>query len=168
MTLLMTSVGRSAEDGHGSPHDLSHNDATAAIDDPLEANLDLAFFTLLVFLGLLGLLGAFAWKPIMNGLANREMAMDGKLAEAQRMFDEAEVKLNEYNRRLNESQQEIRQLREEALQAADEKGKQMIAEASENRFPPKMTTVHSTRRSGRKSRWACKPLSVPGWPPRNR
>ncbi|MEX1042759.1 MAG: ATP synthase F0 subunit B [Pirellulaceae bacterium] len=129
LSLLMTSVGQSAEDGHGDPNNLAHNDATAEIDAPLELNVDLATFTLAVFLGLVGVLGAFAWKPIMHGLAEREKSMDGKLAEAQRMFDEAETKLNEYNRRLNESQQEVRQLREQAMLAADEKGKQMIAEA---------------------------------------
>jgi len=129
LALLTTSIGFAAEEGHGNPHDLSHNDGTEMLDAPHEGNIDLATFTFVVFLGLLGVLGAFAWKPIMHGLAEREKSMDGKLAEAQRMFDEAETKLNEYNRRLNESQQEIRQLREQAMQAADEKGKQMIAEA---------------------------------------
>jgi len=120
-------------DGHGdghSSHDLAHNNGSDMIAAPHEASLDLAVFTLMVFIGLVLVLGFFAWGPILQGLKAREDSMEGKLKQAEEMHQQAEAQLAEYTRKLSEAQQEITHLRDDTIQAADEKAKQII-EASQ-------------------------------------
>ncbi len=118
-------------DGH-NPYDLSHNNANDMISAPHEPSIDLAFFTLIVFISVAVLLGMFAWKPIMAGLDAREQSMDGKMKRAEEMYQQAEAQLAEYTRKLSEAQQEIKQMREETLKAAEEKSRQIVQAAQES------------------------------------
>ncbi len=117
---------------HHDPHDLSHNDATAMLEAPHEPSLDLALFTLLVFILLVIVLGKFAWAPILNGLKARENSMEGKMKKAEEMYEQANAKLAEYTRQLSEAQQEIKQMRDEAIKTADEKAKQIVEAAQQS------------------------------------
>lgn len=121
-----------AADDHGNEFDLSHNNATDMIAAPHEASLDLALFTLLVFLGLVIVLGLFAWKPIITGLKAREESMEGRLKQAEDMYAQAEARLAEYTRQLSEAQQEIKQMRDETIKAADEKGREIVEAAQQS------------------------------------
>ncbi len=130
---LEPSEGAHAPEEHAhNVNDLSHNDATAMISAPHEASLDLAAFTLIVFLVLVIVLGKFAWAPILNGLKARENSMEGKMKKAEEMYEQANAKLAEYTRQLSEAQQEIKQMRDETIQAADEKAKQIVAAAEKS------------------------------------
>lgn len=121
-----------AADGQGNEFDLSHNNATEMIAAPHEASLDLALFTLLVFLGLVTVLGLFAWKPIIAGLKAREESMEGRIRQAQEMYTQAEARLAEYTRQLSEAQQEIKQMRDDTIKAADEKSRQIVEAAQQS------------------------------------
>ncbi|MFN3153710.1 F0F1 ATP synthase subunit B [Bremerella sp.] len=118
--------------GHGNPHDLSHNDGSDMLSAPHEPSLDLALFTLLVFILLVVVLGKFAWAPILNGLKARENSMEGKMKKAEEMYEQANAKLAEYTRQLSEAQQEIKQLRDDAIKTADEKAKQIVEAAQQS------------------------------------
>ncbi|GAA4424306.1 hypothetical protein [Bremerella cremea] len=120
------------EDMEHNPHDLSHNDGSAMIAAPHEANLDLAAFTLIVFIVLVVVLGLFAWTPILAGLKARESSMEGKMKKAEEMYEQANAKLAEYTRKLSESQQEIKQMRDDMVKAADEKAKQIVEAAEKS------------------------------------
>lgn len=116
--------------GHGNPDDLSHNDASASLEDPLAFQLELSLFTLFVFLGLVTVLGYFAWGPIVAALKAREESMEGKMKKAEEMYEQAKAKLDEYTRKLSEAQQEIKQTRDDMIKLADDKAKQ-IEEAAQ-------------------------------------
>ncbi|RCS41239.1 hypothetical protein DTL42_21960 [Bremerella cremea] len=122
--------GEEGHAGHGNPNDLSHNDASASLEDPLAFQLELSLFTLFVFLGLVTVLGYFAWGPIVAALKAREESMEGKMKKAEEMYEQAKAKLDEYTRKLSEAQQEIKQTRDEMIQLADQKAKQ-IEEAAQ-------------------------------------
>lgn len=115
--------------GHNS-NDLSHNDASASMSDPLAFQLELSLFTLIVFLALVVVLGYFAWTPIVAALKAREESMEGKMKKAEEMYEQAKAKLDEYTRKLSEAQQEIKQTRDEMIQLADQKAKD-IEEAAQ-------------------------------------
>ncbi|PQO29174.1 ATP synthase F0 subunit B [Blastopirellula marina] len=117
---------------HHDPHDLSHNDATDMLEAPHEPSLDLAMFTLLVFILLVVVLGKFAWSPILSGLKARENSMEGKMKKAEEMYEQANAKLAEYTRQLSEAQQEIKQMRDDAIKTADEKAKQIVEAAQQS------------------------------------
>jgi len=120
------------EHGHGNPHDLSHNDGSDMLSAPHEPSLDLALFTLIVFILLVAVLGKFAWAPILNGLKARENSMEGKMKKAEEMYEQANAKLAEYTRQLSEAQQEIKQMRDEAIKTADDKAKQIVEAAQQS------------------------------------
>ncbi|PQO42738.1 ATP synthase F0 subunit B [Blastopirellula marina] len=117
------------DDGHNE-NDLSHNDPSDSLADPLAFQLELSLFTLFVFLGLVIVLGYFAWGPIVAALKAREESMEGKMKKAEEMYEQAKAKLDEYTRKLSEAQQEIKQTRDEMIQLADQKAKQ-IEEAAQ-------------------------------------
>jgi F-type H+-transporting ATPase subunit b len=110
-------------------YDNSHKDATGQLGAAQEISWGLATYTFIVFIGLVAVLSAFAWKPIMGALDEREKSMDGKIAEAKQMFAEAETKLAEYKQQIANAQKEIQQSREQVMRDADEKRQQIINDA---------------------------------------
>lgn len=105
--------------------------------NPLEPQPSLAIFTVLVFLGLLLILGKFAWKPLLNALHQREEHLEHVLAETERARNESESLLAEHRARLAAAEDQIRALIEEARRnaqtAADEIVKQAQTEADSSR-----------------------------------
>ena len=49
---------------------------------PLQFRVDTFVFSLLIFLGLVAVLGKFAWKPIMEGLEKREQGIADDIENA--------------------------------------------------------------------------------------
>jgi F-type H+-transporting ATPase subunit b len=96
----------------------------------LPFDLDLALFSLIVFLGLVALLGTFAWKPILQALANREKRIADQIDSAQQANDKAQATLRQYEQRLSaaaeQANQVLAQARQEAIGAKD----RIIAEAN--------------------------------------
>jgi F-type H+-transporting ATPase subunit b len=82
-----------------------------------------------VFLGLLGLLTKFAWKPIMEGLDKREQGIADTIAATQAANAEARNMLASYERRLAEASDEVRGMLEEARRDAESTRQSIVAEA---------------------------------------
>lgn len=68
--------------------------------NPLEIDPDLSLVTLIIFVGLLAVLGKFAWGPIMAGLAKREQSVADEITAAEAANAEAKRLLAEYESKL--------------------------------------------------------------------
>jgi F-type H+-transporting ATPase subunit b len=105
--------------------------------NPLEVQPNLAVFTVLVFLGLLFVLGRFAWKPLLAALHQREEHLEHVLHETERARNESESLLAEHRRRLAAAEDQVRALideaRKNAQSAADEIVRKAQAEADASR-----------------------------------
>lgn len=98
-------------------------------NDPSEFKSDLAIFTFIVFLLLLGVLGKFAWGPISEGLEKREHHIAGEIAAAERANAEAKDLLAQYERKLASAQDEVRVIIEEARRDATHIQQEILAQA---------------------------------------
>jgi F-type H+-transporting ATPase subunit b len=122
--------------GHGD-HDhlpeIGHNPPAGttqkAFESPAWFQTDLAVWSFAVFLGLFGLLTAFAWKPIMQGLEKREQGIADQIAETKAANEEAKRMLASYERRLSEAADEVRGMLEEARRDSEATRQTIIAEA---------------------------------------
>ena len=70
----------------GGPHAAGED-----IINPLEPQPSLAIWTLVVFVGVLLVLGRYAWKPLLAALHNREKHLEHVLLEAERARNESEA-----------------------------------------------------------------------------
>jgi len=111
--------------GHGAPAGMTQ----AEFESPAEIRKDLAIWSFAVFLGLLGLLTAFAWKPIMQGLEKREQGIADTIAATNAAHEEARRQLASYERRLAEAADEVRGMLEEARRDSEATRQTIIAEA---------------------------------------
>ncbi len=113
------------EIGHNPPPGVSQKD----FESPKWFQTDLAVWSFAVFLGLLGLLTAFAWKPIMQGLEKRERGIADTIAATTAAHEEARRQLASYERRLAEAADEVRGMLEEARRDSETTRQSIIAEA---------------------------------------
>ena len=130
---LLPACAASASDAHGHGPEIGHN-APAGVsqkdfESPAWFQTDLAVWSFAVFLGLLGLLTKFAWKPIMQGLEKREEGILRQIAETKASNEEARRMLASYERRLAEASEEVRGMLEEARRDADNTRQTIVAEA---------------------------------------
>lgn len=91
--------------------------------------LDLAIWTVVVFLVLLVVLGKFAWGPMMEGLKRREESIRAAIDEAQKAKEEAAKMRQEMNAEIARSRDEQRKMVEEARRDAERLKEEMKAEA---------------------------------------
>lgn len=78
-----------------------------------------SFWTLLIFVLVLVVLGKYAWGPILNSLQTRENFIREALERAKRDRDEAEARLREYEERLATARAEATAIVEEGRRDAD-------------------------------------------------
>ena len=99
----------------------------------LEPQPSLAIWTVVVFVGLLLVLGRFAWKPLLEALHQREVHLEHVLHDTERARNEAEGLLAEHRRLIADAQEKVRAMldeaRREAQAAAEEILKKGQAEA---------------------------------------
>ena len=117
--------GHLPEIGHNPPAGTTQKD----FESPAWFQTDLAVWSFVVFLGLLGLLTKFAWKPIMDGLDKREQGIADTIAATQAANEDAKRMLASYERRLAEATDEVRGMLEEARRDADVTRQAIVAEA---------------------------------------
>jgi F-type H+-transporting ATPase subunit b len=95
-----------------------HGTKEAGKVDPVEKfglnRYDLGIYTLLVFFILLGILGKFAWKPMMNGLDKREATLRKTHDDAAASRSEAERALADIKAQLAKTAEEVRGMLDEA------------------------------------------------------
>jgi F-type H+-transporting ATPase subunit b len=88
-------------------------------------NTGLSFWTLLVFAGLLFLLGKFAWGPILSAVEAREQGIQDALDEAQRRQAEASELLEEHRAQLADARRQANELIAQGRAAGEEVRKEM-------------------------------------------
>ncbi|HVX14569.1 MAG TPA: F0F1 ATP synthase subunit B [Pirellulales bacterium] len=113
---------------HGDAH-AQHIGEDGVSTDPSEFKSDLAIFTFVVFLLLLGVLFKFAWGPISTGLDKREHHIAEQIAAAERANSEAKEMLAQYERKLAGAQDEVRAIIEEARRDATHTQQEILAQA---------------------------------------
>ncbi len=75
--------------------------------------LDLGIWTLVVFLVLVFVLGRYAWKPMLEGLRQREQNIKAAVEEAQRAREEAQQLRVQFQEQMNQANEQVRQLLEQ-------------------------------------------------------
>lgn len=121
---------RAAE--HPEPQGAGHGTHFGQEDvdlDPSELKGDLAIFTFIVFLLLVGILYKFAWGPISHGLEKREHHISDQIAAAERANAEAKQMLAQYEQKLVSAQDEVRAIMEKAHRDAAALQQEILAQA---------------------------------------
>ncbi|MDR1964544.1 MAG: F0F1 ATP synthase subunit B [Planctomycetaceae bacterium] len=99
--------------------------------NPLELASDTAIWSLVIFLFVFLILAKFAFGPIAKALDEREKGIVDKIASAQRVNEEAQEILKQYQQKLDDSKAEVRQILETARKDAQQVADGMIEKARE-------------------------------------
>lgn len=115
-------AGEHAEGEHpeGDHGEGDHGDAEHAGGVPLDFKADLAFWSLIVFLLFLFVLGKFAWGPLAAALDERESRVRGDIAQAEAARLKAEKMLADHAAKLDAVQDEVKEILAEARRDADQ------------------------------------------------
>ena len=91
--------------------------------------LDLAIWTIVVFLVLLWVLSKYAWKPMLEGLQRREQNIQGALEEAQRAREEAERVRKQLQSEMDHASEKVRDMLDAARQDSQRQTDEMLNKA---------------------------------------
>ncbi len=112
---------KASHDAHApAAHGVDTHEVTPNI---LKFELDLAFWTFVVFVLLLVILSKTAWKPLIKAMHDREEHIEHCLLSAERARNEGEQLLAEHRKQMAEAADQVRALLDEArrdAQAAQE------------------------------------------------
>lgn len=97
---------------------------------PLSIAFDTAIWSIVVFVGLLLILKAKAWGPILEGLKKREETIRSSLEEAKKTRDEMAKIQAQFQKELAQAHQQIPKLMEEARRDAEAMTNDMRAKAA--------------------------------------
>jgi F-type H+-transporting ATPase subunit b len=90
-------------------------------------DIGLVFWNTVAFLGLLVVLGKFAWKPMLKAISDREKGIEDSLAKAEKMKADLSAMQNENEALLAKAREERATLIKEAKEASEK----MVAEAKD-------------------------------------
>jgi F-type H+-transporting ATPase subunit b len=130
LALTGGSLALAAEGGHGGGE-----------INPLDFKADLALWTAVVFLLLLGILGPAAWRRIVQALDKRESHIEGQIASAEQANAEARKILADYESRLAKAEAEVREIIERGRREAEALGRQMLDETREEAIREKQRAL---------------------------
>jgi F-type H+-transporting ATPase subunit b len=97
--------------------------------DPVELNLGLMLWTVVVFVLLLAVLTRFAWKPLVEALHSREQHLEHVLLETERARNESEANLAEHRKLMARAGDEVRGILDKARQEAQATAEQLVKQA---------------------------------------
>ena len=115
--IVSPSALHAGQDGHEVPT-ATHDDAggaeanadegahASAEPSILSGNPGNIFFTLLIFLSVVFILGRFAWKPLLAALQQREELIRSSIADAKREREEADKLLAKYREQIDHAREE--------------------------------------------------------------
>ena len=95
----------------------------------LDPQPSLALWTVVVFVGLLFVLGKFAWKPLLQALHLREEHLEHVLMETERARNESEQLLAEHRKLMNEAADQVRALLDAARREAQTTAEDILQKA---------------------------------------
>jgi len=130
-----------ADESHGG-----HGEETSVAEavNPLDFKADLALWTAVVFVGVLVVLRAFAWKPLAEALDQRENHVRQEIQEAENAKVEAKQILAEYQQKMAAVEGEVRAILDRARKEAQEISEELIAKArqeAEAEYQRKMAEI---------------------------
>src|SRR5262245_4284521 len=133
-TLMCFSAGPTlAADDHGEGTAAKRHDEhkTGAAEPPIFApvRIDLAIWTLVVFLLLLFILTKYAWGPMLEALKKREENVRAAIEEAQRAREEAQRLRDQLQKELNSANEKVREILDEGRRDTQRVTEEMIAKA---------------------------------------
>ncbi len=85
----------------------------------LEVNPGLVFWTVITFLVVLFFLWMFAWKPLINALDKRNDKVQEELQESQKLREDAENLLKEYEKKIDFAKEESNNILAESRKNAE-------------------------------------------------
>lgn len=132
LILAPVSAARAAEKGEagGSAHHVHVGAAGSADEENLaEFRADLAIYTFIVFIGLMLLLWKFAFGPIAKALESREEGIRKDIDDARAEREKAEELRGQYEGMLEAADDKVRQIFAEAHAKAEELRSKRVAEA---------------------------------------
>jgi F-type H+-transporting ATPase subunit b len=119
-----------AAPAHGAAPEGTGQGASQEEDiNPLRPEPTLAIWTLIVFVGLLFVLGRFAWKPLLAALHERERHLEHVLTESERARNESEALLAEHRKQMARAADEVRAILDKARADAQAMTDQMVRQA---------------------------------------
>lgn len=121
-------VHKAGEAVHEAGEAVKHHEAPGE-PNPLEPQPSLAIWTVVVFLGLLFVLGRFAWKPLLAALHQREEHLEHVLSETERARNESERLLAEHKAQLAAAEEQVRALIEEGRKNAQALSDEIVKKA---------------------------------------
>ncbi len=98
---------------------------------PLQIRLDTMIFSLIIFGILLFVLAKYAWKPILEGLDNREKSIAKNIDDAKTSNEKAQALLAQYEHKLRAAGDEASRLIAEARIDAEKARERIVSEAKE-------------------------------------
>ena len=98
---------------------------------PYVGDLGQAIAALLIFLGMLFVLGKYAWKPIVAMLERREADLQTRFDDADKSKAKADARQQEYDDQLAGLQQQTEQMLSDARQKATDERSALLASARE-------------------------------------
>jgi len=115
-----------SEGGDHDAHGVGHDGVSTSVSD---FQTDLAIYTFIVFLGLMGLLGKFAWGPISSGLDKREEGIRQNIADAEEIREKSATLLSDHEAKLAGVQEEVKEILAEARRDAEHTKNEIMAAA---------------------------------------
>ncbi len=118
-------AGKAAPTAHDSVGAAGEEHSSSSQDvNPLKTQPALAIGSLVVFIGLVFVLGKYAWKPLLEALHNREQHLEHVLLETERARNDSEALLAEHRRLMAKAAEDVRNIldkgRQQAQAAADQ------------------------------------------------
>lgn len=92
---------------------------------------DLSIWTAVVFLCLMAILWKFAWKPIAEGLDQRERNVADQIAHAEAANNRAKEILADYERQLAAAQDQVRTILDQGRRDAEKLGRELLDKSKE-------------------------------------
>ena len=108
-----------------------HQASSETAANPLQPELPLAIWTLVVFLLLMFVLHRFGWKPLLEALHKRESHLERVLHDTERARNDSEGLLAEHRKQMARAAEEVRALLDKARQDAQTAADQIVRQAQE-------------------------------------
>jgi F-type H+-transporting ATPase subunit b len=119
-----------AEHGDAEHGDAEHGDAEhGETGVPIGFKLDLALWSLIVFLIFLFVLKKTAWGPMIQGLDKRESGIRAAIAEAEEGQRKSQALLADYEEKLRGAEQTVAEMVAEAKRDAERTSQDIVAKA---------------------------------------
>ena len=99
--------------------------------DLFEWRVDLAIWTVIVFLGLYFVLRRWAWGPMIDALQKREQSIRNAIEDARKAREEAERLRGDFQHQLDNAHEQVRAILDEARRDAQHTGQDIVHQAQE-------------------------------------